>query len=438
MNTCTTNPHCLRIPRRILWHRRLAGGSTGGTPVPRFGCGRRPRCDTRWVSIGLVWCLALGTTVHAEPRQDEMPPLPPELAANAQKAIDRGLTFLQSTQDKDGGWTAMYGPAVTAIVAKAFAQDKDYGPRHPIVRRAVAYILRYEQTDGGFYERRQNLANYQTSVVMMLLGSLDDPAYRPRIAKAQAFLKRLQYDANESVDAANPWYGGAGYNTAKRPDLSNTQMMLEALHESGLPKDDPVYRRALAFVSRCQMYDPANDQPFACGATDGGFIYTSHDGGESKASEDLKDGQAPARSYGSMTYAGFKSMLYADVSRDDPRIQACLRWIRNNWTLDHNPGMPHQRSHEGLYYYYQVFAKAMRAWGKPVITDAAGKPHRWRVELCRKLISLQKSDGSWINDRDRWLEGDGNYITALTISTLQTAMNQQRPLQVEQTKPRSE
>jgi len=77
----------------------------------------------------LVCCLAFGTTTHAEPRQDEVTPLSPEIAAKTQKAIDRGLTFLHSTQDKDGGWTAMYGPAVTAIVAKAFAQDKNYGPR---------------------------------------------------------------------------------------------------------------------------------------------------------------------------------------------------------------------------------------------------------------------------------------------------------------------
>ncbi len=123
-----------------------------------------------------------------------------------------------------------------------------------------------------------------------------------------------------------------------------------------------------------------------------------------------------------MTYSGFKSMLYADVSRDDPRIKACLKWIRNHWTLDHNPGMPGRRSHEGLYYYYHVFAKAMDAWGEPVIMDAAGKSHNWREELCRRLISLQKPDGSWVNDRNRWLEGDANYVTALSILSLQTAL----------------
>ena len=128
--------------------------------------------------------LAAVLPARAEPVKPPTPVLSPSLEAQAHKAIDQGLAYLRSKQDKDGGWTAKYGPAVTAIVAQAFAQDDDYGPRHPIVRRAVSGILRYQQSDGGIYERRQNLANYQTSIVLMLLASLDDPQYKARVAKA--------------------------------------------------------------------------------------------------------------------------------------------------------------------------------------------------------------------------------------------------------------
>ncbi len=370
----------------------------------------------------LVGCLAVILPARAEPAKRPSPVLPPSLEAQARKAIDRGLAYLRSKQDKDGGWTAMYGPAVTAIVARAFAQDEGHGPRHPIVRRAVSGILRYQQSDGGIYERRQNLANYQTSIVLMLLSSLDDPQNGARVAKAQAFLTKLQFDEDESVDTNNAWYGGAGYNEVKRPDLSNTQMMLEALHQSGLSKDHPVYRRALRFVSRCQLNEATNDHPLAKGFSSGGFIYSPNERGESKASEKLEEGQAPLRAYGSMTYAGFKSMLYASVSRDDPRIAACLKWIGRHYTLDENPNMPGQQSAEGLYYYYHVFARALDAWGEPLIVDAKGTPHNWRRDLCRKLISLQKEDGSWVNTQPRWLEGDSNYVTGLTVQTLQTAL----------------
>jgi len=368
----------------------------------------------------------LAQTRPADERKAQPASLPPELERDVNAAIGRGLAFLKAAQDERGGWTAAYGPAVTAIVAQAFVQSPEYGPQHAAVRRAVAYVLTFVQPDGGIYQPEQNLGNYQTSVALMMLASLDDPAHKERVAAAQRFLAKLQYDEPESVDAGNPWYGGSGYKENKRPDLSNTQMMLEALHQSGLPASDPTYQKALKFISRCQMSSETNDQPFARGGPgDGGFIYSPANGGESKAETEVVEGRTRLRSYGSMTYAGFKSMLYANVDRQDTRVRAALEWIRRHWTLDSNPNMPGERSHEGLYYYYHVFARAMRAWGQPVITDERDVPHHWRIELCRKLLSLQNRDGSWVNTKDRWLEGDPNYITALSVLTLQEAVDKQ-------------
>lgn len=347
--------------------------------------------------------------------------IPSELAARGRKAIDQALKYLVSQQDKQGGWTSRYGPAVTAIVTQGFVNHPTYGKDHDVVKRAIASILKHEQPDGGIYERGQNLANYQTSVVLTLLAGVDDPALKPRVAKAQAFLCKLQYDENESIDDKDPWYGGAGYNSSKRPDLSNTQMMLEALHASGLPASDPTYQKALKFVSRCQLNDATNDQSFADGRNDGGFIYSCTGGGQSKANG-LLDGKSKLRSYGSMSYAGFKSMLYANVGRDDPRIKAALDWIRSNYTVDSNANMPQRKTSEGLYYYYHVFARALAQWGEPVIVDIKGQSHNWRVDLITKICALQRPDGSWKNTEDRWLEGDPNYVTALAVLSLQTAL----------------
>src|SRR5262249_49011202 len=161
--------------------------------------------------------------------------------------------------------------------------------------------------------------------------------------------------------------------------------------QSGLSKDDPVYQRALTFVSRCQMNTATNDMNFAKDANDGGFIYSPNSGGETKAKGALELG-APLRSYGSMTYSGFKSLPYCGLTRDDPRIKATLKWIQNNYNLDVNPGMPRKQSREGLYYYFHVFSKALKTWGEPVITDATGRPHNWRIDLCAKIASLQRPD----------------------------------------------
>lgn len=369
--------------------------------------------------------LILQAVVLADPpAADTHAALPPRLLADSRRAVNRGLAYLRAAQDRDGGWTtARYGPAVTALVAQAFANDATYGPKHPIVERALSRILQYEQNDGGIYDQRQNLANYQTSVVLSFLATLPDSDQAARVARAQRFLTRLQYGAEDSMDSSNVWYGGSGYNSRKRPDLSNTQMMLEALHASGLSKDDPVYQRALTFISRSQMNEATNDQPFAKGSTDGGFIYTPADGGESKANPTIELVKSQPISYGSMTYSGFKSMIYANVAKDDPRIEACLRWIRRNYTLDVNPGLRGRAAQEGLFYYYHVFARALDAWGEPMVVDDKGVSHNWRADLCAKIVSLQNKDGSWVNERTRWLEGDENYVTALAILSLQTAMH---------------
>ena len=65
------------------------------------------------------------------------------------------------------------------------------------------------------------------------------------------------------------------------------------------------------------------------------------------------------RSYGSMTYAGLKSMIYAGVGPDDPRVKAAFKWAQKHYDLKTNPGM----GTAGLYYYYHTFAKALDAMG---------------------------------------------------------------------------
>jgi len=352
------------------------------------------------------------------------PPLEPQIAQQARAAVAKGLDYLRAAQQADGGWL-LHGksnPAITALAAKCFIQDRRFGADHLVVRRALAMLLRSAKSDGGIYVEGEGLRNYQTSVALMALSAAGSPEHRETIARAQGFLRRLQWDEGDGHDPESPWYGGQGYGRNKRPDLSNTQMMVEALHDSGLPPDDPVYKKAMAFISRCQMLSETNDQPFARGSDDGGFVYTCVNGGESKAGVEVVDGTPRLRSYGSMTYAGFKSMLYADIDQRDVRVRRALDWIRRHYTLDTNPNMPLSQSKEGLYYYYHVFARAMHAWGEQILVDSRGRPHRWRDELCARLADLQNDDGSWVNEKDRWYEGNPYLVTAYAILAMQAAL----------------
>ena len=171
-------------------------------------------------------------------------------------------------------------------------------------------------------------------------------------------------------------------------------------------------QKALVFVSRCQNLESEyNTTPVAAKNPDGGFYYTPANGGES-AADKLPNGGL--RSYASMTYSGLKSMIYCGVKADDPRVKAATKWIQENYDLKTNPGV----GPDGLYYYYHVFAKALAAVGSNTLQDAKGVKHDWRKELVEELAAKQQANGSWINPKGRWLEGDPNLVTGYVLLAL--------------------
>ena len=117
-------------------------------------------------------------------------------------------------------------------------------------------------------------------------------------------------------------------------------------------------------------------------------------------------------------------MIYAGLTRDDPRVKAAWEWNSKNWTLDENPGMRANSpdlAQNGMYYYYLTLARALNAYNQPIIVDPQGNKHDWRVELINKLESLQKQSGSFSGEK-RWMEDNPNLITAFVVLALQEAM----------------
>ena len=352
----------------------------------------------------------------------------------AQEDINKGITFLLKNRNPDGGWGFVPGkshPALTAMVLKVLLQHPDYDSNSPVVVEGFKCLLKYRQKDGGFYIPKEGNANYITSIAVMALVAAKDPRYKNILEDAIRYLRGRQIvpgsktPAGEVIKEGHPFIGGVSYGKHGRPDLSNVGMWMEAMHEAGVPGDDPAMQRALAFVTRLQnRSEGAAERGFVFrGTDDGGFIYAVRKVGdkfvgESKAGETRRG----LRSYGSMTYVGFKSMLYANVSHDDPRVQAAYKWIRRYWRLDSNPNMPEIRSKEGLFYYYYVFAKALRAWGQDIIPDIRGVKHNWRHELIDVLHSQQRKDGSWVNTASRWMESSPVLVTCYSVLALQEAL----------------
>ncbi len=334
-------------------------------------------------------------------------------APDYEQMVGRAIGFLATKgQAEDGSFSSQAGPAVTALVATALMRH-GRTPSDPLVANSLAYVEQFVRSDGGVFRTGSLYANYETSVAILCLTEANkDGRYTEKLNKADAYIRGLQWDEGEDKDPADPAYGGAGYGKHKRPDLSNTQFFMDALQAMGTDVNDEAVKRALTFVSRCQNLETEhNTTPFAAKNPDGGFYYTPAAGGSSMAGTTPGGG---LRSYGSMTYAGLKSMIYAGVGDDDPRVKAAVKWIKMHYDLKSNPGMGGQ----GLYYYYHTFAKTLDAMKQDVLVDHQGVKHDWRAELRAELASRQLPDGSWVNEADRWMEGDPNLVTAYALLAL--------------------
>jgi squalene-hopene/tetraprenyl-beta-curcumene cyclase len=348
------------------------------------------------------------------------------LDLESKAAVWRAMKFLESCQKANGSWCD--SPPVTALVVSAMLSsgEEDFGPGSAVVGKALGYVRGFAQPDGGIYDKVY--PNYSTSVCAVALLDAGLAEDKKLLQKARTFLADIQADESEDISPANPQYGGWGYE--KDPagggmhpaDMSNTQFALEALKSlEKLPEEgqsaaggaptctELAYGRAIAFLQRCQNLQAVNDQPWA--SNDGGFVYGPT---ASKAGPTPEGG---LRSYGSMTYAGLKSMVYARLAKGDRRVQSAYDWVRMHWTVTENPGLGRQ----GLYYYYMTMAKALSVYGSDTIVDAEGRSYDWRKELISQLLKVQRADGSWANDNGRWMEQMPELATSYAIMAIEDA-----------------
>lgn len=360
------------------------------------------------ISVCLFLSAVMLQSQHARAADDAVGPSASEVRA----VIDKGIAYLKSRQGADGSLSPkVAGPGVTGLVAAAVLKC-GAGTEAPLVAKALAYLEKNVKPDGGIYDK--GLANYTTSVALMALteaSAIDKGKYHAVIANAVKFLKSLQ----QSDEKDEAQFGGVGYDGGKRPDLSNTQMFLEALQAAGVPKNDPAVQKAIQFIGRCQnLPGETNPLPFAKKTSPedrGGLTYVPLD----KDDNPHKTPNGGLRSLGAMTYAGLKSFLYAGVAKDDPRVQGAVAWMRAHYTLDENPGM----GKAGLFYYYHTFAKALTAWGEDRFEDKSGVKHDWRKELFEAIKKRQRDDGSWINEGDRAFgESNPELSTAFALLAL--------------------
>ena len=380
----------------------------------------------------------------------------------ARASLSRGLAWLRDNQKEDGSWSQPAFPGLSALCLWAAAKSGDPAMAGA-VEKGAAFVAGFAQEDGGIYRPAQpgrrgsgGLSTYNTAICMMALHQVDPVKYAPIILKAREYVASSQLvgdSGGEGAVAAGS--GGFGYNRPLSPeerarraemmrqmgggaggppagrgaggppmdraDLSNTGWALmamrttegvEDLRPAGEAHVDIQWDKALAFVESMQNRNP--EDPDA----DGSFGYER--GGERDGRAEGPGGKVALRGFGSMTYDGLESMIYANVGRDDPRVRSAVAWAARHWTVDENPGS----GQRGLYYYYTIVGKSLSLFTKGAeFKGADGKVVDWRGDLVRRLAATQRGDGSWANDDNSFWEGDPALVTAYSLLALESVLD---------------
>jgi squalene-hopene/tetraprenyl-beta-curcumene cyclase len=390
--------------------------------------------------LGMGGCLLAGSSgvLAAEPAAAAAPAIsaisaPGESVgvsrAEIERAIERGITWLLANQNSNGFWSTADQPAVTALVLTALNKEPSrrfIKNRPSELSRAYEFLLGSVHPDGSIY--RLGLANYNTSLALMALSTAEDPGFAPVIRQARRYLATTQIDQGQPGVVDTPFDGGVGYGSKyQHSDMNNTLTAIEAMRwsESATQGDSPAARKAEAdlnwqavaqFLQNCQNLPSHNAATWVSDNPKdrGGFVYypgQSMAGGETNA----VTGKVALRSYGSISYAGLLSYIYANVDRTDPRVVAVVEWLRTNYTVEENPGMGAQ----GQYYYLHLMTKALTAARIDRIRLVDGREVAWREEVAGKLLKGQSADGSWVNANPRWWETDKALVSAYALLTLE-------------------
>lgn len=366
-------------------------------------------CLSRLLVIGCVLPIA----ISAQSLQSNV-----TLKNELDRAIERGADWFVKNQEEKGNWSTTDHPAITALALVAFQGKSSLdADEKAAVQKGYDFLLQNSHEDGTIHGGK-GLINYNTSIGLLALVSAKNADYKPQILAARKYLLGTQIDLGEKGKVDTRFDGGVGYGSKyEHSDMANTLQALEALYyskqfaaDSG-QKLDLDYKAAIHFLQNCQNLPSHNPQASTDPADRGGFVYHPE---ESKAGTNTINGRVALRSYGSISYAGLLSYIYAHLDKSDPRVKAVLEWLEKNYTLEENPGMGAQ----GLYYYFHTMAKGLSAAGLDQLPTKNGTVN-WREQLALRLLNLQKRDGSWENENGRWFEKDPALVTAYAMITLE-------------------
>ena len=326
-------------------------------------------------SIVLCWAMSVlvGLTVSAQEKPadalsvDEAPSSSeteaPELTEEAEKAIERGLKFLISNQNKDGSWAsqdpeneggANYAIAGTSLGLMAFMVEghfPGFGKYGQALDRAKDYLLkRAKDSPTGAMGVKMYEIGLFTIAMSELWGMTSDPKDNKEIQEA---LERVVETILRSQNPLGGWrYAprpGAGQDTSV---TATVFVSLASAREAGVLVPAETIERVTGYL-RDQAFDERR----------GGFGYQG-------------------KGYTIACTAGGVYSAQLAGNRDTEWVAAALN------SLENDPKM-FSRKDNGHFYYSHYYA--MQA----MVQAGEERYAKWYPRIRDSLISLQQPNGSW-------------------------------------------
>ena len=334
-----------------------------------------------------------------------------------ENGIDRSLAaaqrFLIAQQAPDGAWRSdVYGQfkdgdALTPLALLALLES---GDQSAACDKGLAYLSGLVLADGTIDAGPYGVTYpvYTAAVAVRALSRRSGAAERRACAAWVAYLRERQLTEDLGWQPDDQEYGGWGFahDRPRKPgpgdlrpaltesNLSATVFALDALRAAKCPGDDPVLRKALTFVQRCQNFSDAPAQGDAA-FDDGGFFFIYDDAVRNKAGPAGMDrhGRERFHSYGSTTADGLRALLACGLPRTHLRVTAARTWLEKNFRADANPGAyapASEATRDAVYFYYcWSLSQALRDAGVIELHTPTG-PVRWQKALADALIERQQ------------------------------------------------
>ena len=314
----------------------------------------------------------------------------PLTAERVAKSITRGVDFLKGKQTNNGVWSRQpsHTGGVTALCTLALL-NCGVELEDRVIQRSM---------------QRLNGIDIDTSSVyavslMTMVYCLGEPDNIGRIRECVNYLVETQ------VERGGRRGGGGGWPYTRvggRPDSSNSQFALLALHEAsllGIKVDQRVWRDARWYWEEDVRH------------RNGGFFYTS----------------AHPSVSGSMTCAGMSSLIIIDenlpkqVPFENGRVVCCGEndrleyvesasdWLGKHFSVRRNPTQGALSFSRNTLYFLYGLERAARLSGQRYFGE-----HDWYREGAEFLALSQRGDGSWRSSAGHG-ENDPNVATALAL-----------------------